>query len=312
MPTVLEKLTYLLRSQGTRGLVAAVRRRLDAPATARLAKCSEECSRLLAGRAGIEIGGPSPIVFGREGCLPLYRVVGRLDNCNFSRTTLWEGAIQEGTTFRFDEEHAPGRQYIAEATDLGTLPSESYDFVLSSHTLEHIANPLQAMFEWKRLLREKGILVLVVPHKDGSFDHRRALTPFEHLLDDFQRGTTEEDLTHLPEILMLHDFSQDPGAGDFAAFKERAEQNLQHRCLHHHTFDTLLVAQMVDYVGMQIRIVEALHPCHIIVVGEKLPAGEAPQNRSFLDPGSLYYRQSIFVSDRRAAASRRGRARGDL
>ena len=33
------------------------------------------------------------------------------------------------------------------------------------------------------------------------------------MLDDFSHDTQEDDLTHLPEILQLHDLSMDPPAG---------------------------------------------------------------------------------------------------
>ena len=32
----------------------------------------------------------------------------------------------------------------------------TYDVLLSSHTLEHIANPLRALSEWKRIVGDDG------------------------------------------------------------------------------------------------------------------------------------------------------------
>ncbi len=45
----------------------------------------------------------------------------------------------------------PGIQYVRDATDLRGIPDSKYDFVLASHALEHIANPLKAMSEWTRV-----------------------------------------------------------------------------------------------------------------------------------------------------------------
>ncbi len=227
--------------------------------------------RLLAGverKIGLEIGGPSAI-FTRQGLLPIYCVASRIDNCNFGAQTVWEGDVVEGQTFRFHRRRAPGRQYVAEATDLSRIPSKHYDFLLSSHALEHVANPLRALGEWLRVLKNDGMLILVVPHRDGTFDHRRPVTSLDHLVDDFASDMGEDDLTHLPEILELHDLSRDPGAGDYLSFKARAVDNLNNRCLHHHVFDTDLAVAAMRRAGAKIIYSGAHHPHHIVVVGQK-------------------------------------------
>src|ERR1043166_3241443 len=124
----------------------------------------------LRGGKGIEIGGPSG-VFARDSVIPIYPLVDELDNCNFSNNTIWEGTISGGRSFRFDPKRQPGRQYISEATDLHGIPSGIYDFVASSHVLEHVANPLKALHEWSRISKPTGKLLLVLPHRDGTFDH---------------------------------------------------------------------------------------------------------------------------------------------
>jgi len=136
--------------------------------TPKRARCFPICKQLLADSVGLEIGGPSQIFTG-NGALPVYPVLKRLDNCNLSEKTIWETANQ-ATSFGYDERHPQGDQYIAEATDLQTISLETYDCALASHVIEHIANPLQALSEWIRILKERGILVLIVPHKDGTFE----------------------------------------------------------------------------------------------------------------------------------------------
>ncbi len=130
--------------------------------------------------------------------------------------------------------------------------ANSYDFVLSSHALEHVANPLLALVEWVRSIKANGILTLVVPHKEGTFDHRRPTTTLQHLISDFERATAESDTTHLTEILQLHDLSRDPEAGDFDAFSARAKRNLENRGLHHHVFNTPLAVDVISYLRLQI------------------------------------------------------------
>jgi len=160
----------------------------------------------LRGRAGVEIGGPTKL-FRRD--LPVYRVVAELDGVNFASRTVWEGELAEGRTYRWGR-RGVGHQYIADATDLARIAGARYDFVLSSNNLEHIANPIKALHEWVRVLKPGGHLLLVLPRRESNFDHRRDVTPFEHLLDDHRRGTTEADLTHLDEIVARHDYAMTP------------------------------------------------------------------------------------------------------
>lgn len=42
----------------------------------------------------------------------------------------------------------------------------SYDFVYSSHCLEHMIDPLIAISQWGKLLKPNGFMVIIVPHED--------------------------------------------------------------------------------------------------------------------------------------------------
>jgi len=181
---MLAKLLRIFHSRGIAGVLYAVNSRLSA-LLARRAKSFQVSQRLFLGKTGIEIGGPST-VFARRGIFPVYPLVAQLDNCNYDKTTVWEGNITQGQTFQFDRSKPLGQQYIIEATAMGCLASGKYDFVISSHVLEHTANPILALSQWLRLLKDQGTLVLILPHKDNTFDHRRPVTTLEHLIDDFK------------------------------------------------------------------------------------------------------------------------------
>lgn len=204
--------------------------------------------RHVARKRGLEVGGPS-LLF--KTVLPLYQAVEALDGVNFLNETVWEGKITEGHHFNFIW-NRKGLQIIAEATELAGVQNGAYDFVLSSNCLEHVANPLKALHEWRRIIQPGGTLVLVLPIMDSNFDHRRPVTSFEHLLEDFHNGTTEHDMTHLEEILALHDLSRDPGAGDAQAFKARSLENFRNRTLHHHVFDLSLMQTMLKHAGFDV------------------------------------------------------------
>ena len=79
--------------------------------------------------------------------------------------------------------------------------------MLASHVLEHLANPLGALAEWRRVVGAGGHILLIVPQREGTFDHRRPVTKLEHLRADARELTGEDDLTHLPEILRWLQYS---------------------------------------------------------------------------------------------------------
>ncbi len=221
---------------------------------------------LVDGRCGLEIGGPSD-VFSAGNPLDLYQVLGGLDNCNFSDFTVWEG--QQQAVYRYHPEKEPGISIFCEGSDLSLVPDGAYDFVLSSHNLEHLANPVKALMEWRRILRTSGVLVLALPDYRKTFDHRRKPTTVDHMFHDFEQRTGEDDLTHLPEILKKHDLVRDPAAGTPEQFAGRSKNNLANRCLHHHVFDKKNSRELLERTGFRVRSVDVADPCHLLLLATR-------------------------------------------
>ena len=219
-------------------------------------------------RTGLEIGGPSGVFLAR-GILPAYPHAARIDNVNFAGVTAWETDLRDGGEFRFDERRPPGRQFLREATDLHDVPDSSYDFLLSSHCLEHVANPLAALREWRRVVRPDGRLVLILPDPRRTFDHRRPVTTLAHLQSDFDRHTGEDDLTHLEEILALHDLHRDVPAGTSEQFRARSLRNAENRCLHHHVFDSALQRAILEAAGWVVEATECVRPLHLVALARR-------------------------------------------
>lgn len=251
----------------------------------------------VSGKKGLEVGGPSEI-FSDKGLIPIYSRVAGIDNCQFSSETLWQGKVDVGSVA-----WAPaGTQFISEASSLASVSGATYDFLAASHVLEHLANPMKALREWTRTIRDGGIVLLVVPHRAATFDHRRPYTEFSHLLDDLKSDTSENDLTHVAEILSLHDFILDPGAGSRIEFAETARNNAKVRRLHHHVFSVELLVEIVDYLGLWIVHVEVQLPYHIILVVQKSVGLATPEiehhNATFLAENAKWRLQSPFKDDR--------------
>lgn len=236
-------------------------------------RCFQLALPLVEEKNGLEIGGPSDVfrgwhtpsrVYGWCSPLPIYDRVASLDNCDFSGSTVW-ATHQE--SYHFSPQRMPGKIIIADGTS-SSVPDNSYDFILSSHNLEHFANPIKALNEWKRITRPGGALILVLPNYRETFDHRRPVTPVDHMLEDYSHNVGEDDTTHIPEILRLHDIGIDGGltTGTLEQLRTRSMNNLSNRCLHHHVFDEFNSAELLRTVGLEILAIELALPHHIFLI----------------------------------------------
>lgn len=225
-----------------------------------------EWKNLLADKCGIEIGGPSPI-YKSTGFLPVYPFIKSLDGVNFSNSTVWEGKLSEGLFYKYEDK--TGYQYIAEGSSMPMIEDNKYDFVLSCNNLEHIANPLATVIEWKRIIKSGAAILLILPNKQANFDHKRPYTTIEHLVRDFEKNTPEDDMTHVEEILSLHDLKKDPQAGDYKKFEKRCLDNFNNRCMHHHVFDQALLEEIFKYCNMDVKLQYSSMSDHFIIAVKK-------------------------------------------
>lgn len=61
---------------------------------------------------------------------------------------------------------------------LSTIKDETYDFLCSSHQLEHCMSPLTALSNQLRIVKRGGYLFYALPDKNHTFDKKREVTPF--------------------------------------------------------------------------------------------------------------------------------------
>jgi SAM-dependent methyltransferase len=258
---LLTRVLQAYRVGGMAGIAHAVTSRVR-PSRAR---CAPRVRADVTGKTGLEVGGPSHL-FTARGLVPVYPHARRIDNVNFARQTAWETVADH---FQPDPALEPGAWHVGELTAL-PVATGAYDFALASHTLEHTANPLRALRELHRVLRRGGLLLVALPDPRHTFDHRRPVTTLDHLRADAQRDTSEADLTHLPEIVALHDLTRDPGAPqDPAAFEARCRRNADNRCLHHHVFDLPLLRDLLTDAGFRPVASETLRPDNLLCLAER-------------------------------------------
>lgn len=192
-------------------------------------------------KLGLEIGGPS--CTGRT----IYENAKLLDNVIFSNNTVWSSHTAE---YKYTNGKV-GKVIINDATDISGVGTASYEFVFASHTLEHIANPIKALYEWIRVTEKDGHIILILPEKTQCFDHNRSITSFATLLKQYENQVDEHDLSTLPEILRLHDLSMDSPAGNFEQFTRRSLNNYDNRCLHHYVYSPDLLMEICNYVNCE-------------------------------------------------------------
>src|ERR1700692_473036 len=63
---------------------------------------------------------------------------------------------------------------------LSGLADERQDFVIASHLLEHLANPLAQLEEIHRVLKPGGVVLVLLPDRRHTFDRKRSATPLAH------------------------------------------------------------------------------------------------------------------------------------
>lgn len=131
-------------------------------------------SAYLTGMKGIEIGASSHNRF-------------YLDTLNVDRFG------ERDTVYKREERrlvlHAVKVDVVAPGDDL-PFADDSYDFVFSSHVIEHFPDPLKALYEWVRVARR--YVVVIAPHRERTFDIENPLTPVPELIDRHRNSFTSD------------------------------------------------------------------------------------------------------------------------
>ena len=141
--------------------------------------------------------------------------------------------------------------HLLSADDLGSIPSEQFDFLVSNHLLEHLADPLAAMEEWLRVLRPGGLLFLSVPGFRGNlYDYRRDPVRIDHLVEVARlRGRPADVARHKLEHWREVAREVELMAEDSPDFTTRVEHLAAvDYPIHFHVYDAESVRQILSHV----------------------------------------------------------------
>jgi ubiquinone/menaquinone biosynthesis C-methylase UbiE len=140
--------------------------------------------------------------------------------------------------------HAASVDVVGLADEL-PLPDGGEDYVLTSHVLEHVEDPIGALLEWDRVVRPGGVIFMIVPHKERTFDVNEDRTTLEHVISDIGRKTVDfgphkhfwvmDDMLHIVQwmrenlsvqwrVLEAHDVDDKTGNGFTIVIRKESER----------------------------------------------------------------------------------------
>jgi GT2 family glycosyltransferase/SAM-dependent methyltransferase len=85
------------------------------------------------------------------------------------------------------------------------LPSESEEFILASHVIEHCPDLIKTLLEWYRIVKSDGYVFIVVPHRDAApSDRGKPLTQWTHVVHDYMIHANQDSELEAKNFLYCH------------------------------------------------------------------------------------------------------------
>ena len=148
------------------------------------------------------------------------------------------------------QEHAGSESLARVFFDTNQIPYEnnSFEFVVSEHVLEHIFQPIQALKEWKRVLKTNGKIFLFLPHSDRTFDQNRKKTTLEEL----KKRSNANPFNQKQEI--LHDWIVNVIQKGYADHYQGYTGNemLQKGLIHYNVWTPDCIVTLLKHLGLKI------------------------------------------------------------
>jgi ubiquinone/menaquinone biosynthesis C-methylase UbiE len=149
---------------------------------------------------------------------------------------------------------------LSEAETLNSVHNSSVDFVIANHVLEHIPDPVSALIEWMRVLKDDGVMYLSVPNRFcNEYDFERPETTIGHLKADYERNDFNKKEEHWKEFITIVEglSKEDP------LFEERLQNHyrrLDDR-IHMHVYDARIMEQIFTFLKQEVGLPFHVEDC---------------------------------------------------
>lgn len=80
----------------------------------------------------------------------------------------------------------PETDILEDGATCASIAAGSLDFAISSHVIEHVEDAIGTIFNWLRIVKVGGHVVMAVPEKTKTFDSKREPTTWDHFLRDYK------------------------------------------------------------------------------------------------------------------------------
>jgi SAM-dependent methyltransferase len=158
---------------------------------------------------------------------------------------------------------------ITKEDDLIKIKDLNLDIAVSSHVLEHIANPIKSIKNIYNILQKDALIITVIPNKKNCWDKDREDTSLEHLMNDYIKDTSEDDMSHAEEASCIINGLN--GWGARPNYYKEIENNNKNRLIHHHVFNIETLTKIHEYANFKTLRCETLKEdsLHMIYIGQK-------------------------------------------
>jgi len=170
--------------------------------------------------------------------------------------------------------------HVVEGVELTPYADGAKDFLIAHHVLEHIDDPVGAVVEWLRVLKDDGVLFVSVPNFRGNwFDFRRTPSDSAHFALDHADpvGRPDRNVQHYRD--MAQSMWQWPDGDPRIAAQARAWTDAGDRH-HYHVYDEQALRAVMELAsraaGHPLRIKGCLlldYGFELLIAARKLPAG---------------------------------------
>lgn len=155
---------------------------------------------------------------------------------------------------------------VAPIETLDGIADESQDYAVANHVIEHSEDPIRCFETLLRVLKPDGILFFALPDKRFTFDAKRPVTPWDHVLRDYREGPSWSRMDHFREHLRLVE-----GLTDDAEVERRALDIAENGGdLHYHVWTQTEILEMLVRMRLELGFpleVEAVSKTGLELIG---------------------------------------------